>query len=379
MSNKKQSQRNRICCIYNMGAHYRWPIFSALARKFPIDFCLGPDNAYTRSIKTFDYNKLPGFKLLLRNRRLPLKFYWQSGAIRQLFAPYRQYLMLGEAYCLSSWVVVAGARLTGRKAVCWTHGWYGREGGMKRWVSRLFYSMFSTILTYNDYARRLLIEGGIPEEKIMVVGNSLDSAAHRAIRPLLKHTDVYSAHFHNALPTLIYCGRIQKSKRLDLLIEAARILKERGKDVNLVFVGKDSEDVDLPDMAKAAGIEDKVWFYGPCYDDGKLAELFYNAAVCVSPGNVGLTAVHALSFGCPVITHGDFPYQGPEFECIKPGITGDFFHRNDALSLALVIENWIGHTPAQRQQTIQAAYREIDTYWSVEHQLEVFSKVLITS
>lgn len=371
------TSRNTICCIYNMGAHYRWPIFRALAERYPIDFCLGPDNAYTRSIKTFDYQKLPGFKRLLKNRLLPLKFYWQSGAVRQLFAPYKQYLMLGEAYCLSSWVVVMGARLTGRQAVCWTHGWYGREGRLKRMVSRWFYSMFNTILTYNNYSRDLLIKGGIPASKIRVLGNSLDSAKMRAMRPGLRLTDIYSAHFNNSLPTLIYCGRIQKRKHLELMVEAAKILKGGGNGVNLVFVGQDSEGVDVPKMAKEAGLEDNVWMYGPCYDDNKLAEMFYNAAVCVSPGNVGLTAVHALSFGCPVITHGDFTCQMPEFECIKPGLTGDFFRHGDAQDLARVIKNWIGHTPEQRRQTAEAAFQEIDAHWSVEHEIEVFDTVMV--
>lgn len=380
ITDTKQSSEpaaNTICCIYNMGAHYRWPIFKAMAERFPIDFCFGPDNAYTHSIKTFDYNKLPGFKRLLKNRRLLLKFYWQSGAVRQLFHPYKQYLMLGEAYCLSTWVMVLGARLTGRKSVCWTHGWYGREGVLKRWVSRLFYSLFNNILTYNSYARDLLIKGGIPAKKIRVLGNSLDSAGMRALRPELHSTEIYSSHFHNALPTLIYCGRIQKSKHLELMIEAAHLLKDAGRDVNLVFVGQDSEGVDIPMLAKEAGLEERVWMYGPCYDDKKLAELFFNADVCVSPGNVGLTAVHSLSFGCPVITHGDFPWQGPEFECIKPGITGDFFRRGDAADLACVITNWIDHSPEQRRQTALSAFEEIDTHWSVEHEIDVFSKVLV--
>ena len=372
----KPQLRNTICCIYNMGAHYRWPIFKALAERFPIDFCMGPDNAYTHSIKAFDYNKLPGFKRLLRNRRLPLKFYWQSGAVRQLFAPYKQYLMLGEAYCLSSWVVVMGARLTGRSAVCWTHGWYGREDALKRWVSRCFYSMFNIILTYNNYARDLLIKGGIPAHKIRVLGNSLDSPKMRVMRSNLHPTQIYSDHFHNSLPTLIYCGRIQKSKHLELMIQAARKLKDRGRDVNMVFVGQDSEGVDIPRLAKEAGLQENVWIYGSCYDDKTLAELFFNAAACVSPGNVGLTAVHALSFGCPVITHGDFPWQGPEFEAIKPSVTGDFFRRGDADDLARVIETWIGHTPEQRRQTALAAFREIDAHWSVEHEMDVFSTVL---
>lgn len=369
-------KRNTICCIYNSGPHYRWPIFKALADNFDIDFCFGSNTVYTKSIKTFDYSKLPGFTRLLRNRRLFGKFYWQSGALRQLLKPYRQYLMLGEAYCLSSWIIAFAAKLLRRKTVCWTHGWYGRENGIKRIISKRFYSMFSEILTYNDYSGNLLAAGGIPRSKIHTIGNSLDSRKHRAMRSELHPTDIYSSHFGNTDPVLLYCGRVQQSKRLDLMVEAAHILQEHGTNVNLVFVGADNEHVGLEDMAHRVGLQNKVWLFGPCYDDNKLAELFYNATVCVSPGNVGLTAVHALSFGCPVITHNNFPFQGPEFECVRPGLTGDFFRQNDAADLARVIAKWLGHTARQREETAKAAYAEIDRKWNVDSQISVFKSVL---
>lgn len=366
----------RICCIYNSGAHYRWPIFKALADNFDIDFCFGPNTVYTKSIKTFDYNALPGFTRMLRNRRLFGKFYWQSGAVRQAFKSYRQYIVLGEAYCLSSWVVALVARLRGRRTVCWTHGWYGRESGIKKRISKWFYSLFTDILTYNDYARRLLIDGGLRADRIRVVGNSLDSAKHKAMRSNLRGTGIYAEHFGNDAPVLLYCGRIQQSKRLNLMIDAAMKLKGEGTLVNLVFVGKDSEGVNLEALSAEAGISDNVWLYGPCYDEEKLGELFYNAALCVSPGNVGLTAVHALSFGCPVITHDNWPWQGPEFECVKPGETGDFFRQDDADDLARVVGRWLGHTPQQRAQVRHAAFAEIDARWNVDSQIKVFKEVL---
>ncbi|MBQ7741357.1 MAG: glycosyltransferase [Bacteroidaceae bacterium] len=367
---------NSICCIYNSGAHYRWAIFKTLADNFDIDFCFGPDTAYTKSIKTFDYGKLPGFTRMLKNCRLFGKFYWQRGAVRQVFRPYRQYLMLGEAYCLSSWVILLLARIMRKRTVCWTHGWYGRESGMKRRISKWFYSLFNEILTYNNYARQLLIDGGIRESKIRVIGNSLDSPKLKEMRANLKKTDVYVSHFGNTDPVLLYCGRITQYKHLDLMVEAAAKLKAQGLNTNLVFVGTDSENVGLDKLAAEAGITDSVWLYGPCYDDERLAELFYNATLCVSPGNVGLTAIHALSFGCPVVTHNNLPWQGPEFECIKAGVTGDFFRQYDADDLAQVISKWLCRTDEERAATAAAAFAEVDARWNVDHQIEVFKEVL---
>ena len=104
--------------------------------------------------------------------------------------------------------------------------------------------------------------------------------------------------------------------------------------------------------------------------------MFYNATACVSPGNVGLTAVHSLSFGCPVITHDYLPLQGPEFESIRPGVTGDFFRQNDVDDLKRVIEKWLCRSDEEREAVAKAAFNEIDRMWNVDYQLSVFRRVL---
>ena len=86
-------------------------------------------------------------------------------------------------------------------------------------------------------------------------------------------------------------------------------------------------------QADRPALNQNVCFFGPCYDEFEIGMLIYNAALCVSPGNVGLTAIHSLSYGTPVISHNDFKHQMPEFEAIVPGETGAFFIANDLNSL----------------------------------------------
>ena len=55
-----------------------------------------------------------------------------------------------------------------------------------------------------------------------------------------------------------------------------------------------------------------------CYNEEANAELLYNASVCVCPAEVGLTAIHSLLFGTPVVSNDNFDEQMPEFESIIP-------------------------------------------------------------
>ena len=106
----------------------------------------------------------------------------------------------------------------------------------------------------------------------------------------------------------------------------------------------------LTTVAERLGIADQTWLYGPCYDERIIGEMFFNADVCLSPGNVGLTAIHALSFGCPVLTHDDFKYQNPEFEAIIPGETGDFFKKDNMADMKAKIELWINKDEESRNK-----------------------------
>lgn len=367
------TEDKKICFITNIGPHYRFPIFQLMGEQLPCDFYLG-DKGET-PIKTFDYERLKGYRKTLRNVFLH-HFYWQCGSVGLVFKPYTHYIMDGEPYCLSSWAILILAKLTGKKTIAWTHGWYGRESLLKRMVKKTFYALHSRLLVYSEYAMRLMQKEGIAASKMYCIANSLNSDVEKGIRSRLCETSVYADHFHNNDPVVIYCGRIQKGKKLEMLIDCIRCLRQEGQRVNVVMVGKDVEDVHIEDYAKDAGIEQQIWMYGPCYDAQVLGELFYNAHVCVSPGNVGLTAIHSLTFGCPVITHGNFPYQMPEFESVRPGITGDFFRQDDADDLKETIKRWITLSAAERHAARLAAFEEIDRKWNIHYQMDIIKKVI---
>lgn len=102
----------RICCIFNIGAHYRLPIYSKMAEELSCDFYMG--DCIETTIKTFDYQQLKGYKRTLNNRFLH-HFYWQSGSISLILKPYDFYILDGEPYCLSSWCLLLLAKVFRKK------------------------------------------------------------------------------------------------------------------------------------------------------------------------------------------------------------------------------------------------------------------------
>ena len=222
-----------------------------------------------------------------------------------------------------------------------------------------------------------MIKEGFDENRLFVIHNSLNYNLQLSLRKEMKPSSIYASHFNNPNRNILFIGRLTAVKRLDILIDAIFKLKEQHKFYNLTFVGDGSEKSKLKNYAKEKNVYDCIWFYGACYDERVNAELIYNADLCVAPGNVGLTAMHSMIFGTPVITHDCFKYQMPEFEAIHKGLTGDFFQYNSVDSLVSCIENWFSNYGQNREKIRDNCYREIDNYWTPQFQMEVIRKHLI--
>ena len=83
-----------------------------------------------------------------------------------------------------------------------------------------------------------------------------------------------------------------------------------------------------------------------------------------------------MVFGTPCITHNDFPYQMPEFEAIKEGVTGSYFERDNVNDLAGQIDRWFDDNGLKRDEVRRACMKEIDDEWNPYFQIEVLKKNL---
>ena len=102
----------------------------------------------------------------------------------------------------------------------------------------------------------------------------------------------------------------------------------------------------------------------------------FDASVCVCPAAVGLTAIHALSYGCPVISNDNVETQMPEFESIVEGETGSLFKENDIEDLVEKIKYWCCLNLEQRTHTRDIARQLILSEWSVDYQIQILKSLL---
>lgn len=101
-------------------------------------------------------------------------------------------------------------------------------------------------------------------------------------------------------PTLIYVGRLSKEKRVDLVVDTARELQNRGVPVHTAIVGSGPDEATLE--RRAQGLD--VRFHGFVKDRRHVANLLAAADVAMAPcpcETFGLAALEAMASGTPVV------------------------------------------------------------------------------
>ena len=100
-----------------------------------------------------------------------------------------------------------------------------------------------------------------------------------------------------------------------------------------------------------------------------------NSDLCVSPGNVGLSAIHSLSLGTPVCSHGNLDNQMPEAESILHGYNGFYFKENNLESLINGMETWFA-SKVDRSIIRSRCYEIVDKFYNPDYQIKVIDRAI---
>jgi glycosyltransferase involved in cell wall biosynthesis len=280
-------------------------------------------------------------------------------------------IFLGNAYYLTTWFSAALCRLLGKRVLMWTHGYRSEETGWTAFFKNRFFRLAHGLILYGNRGKAALIKQGFPEDRLYVAYNCLDHDAHLVLRKRLEGSPrIGSEFFGNENPVLVWAGRFAPGKELDILVRAVAELHAKGRRVNALLMGDGPERDRIASLCRELGVEQAVNMPGPIYDQDELARILMGCDLAVSPGPVGIFAIHAQTFGLPVLTCDAWSRQGPEAESIEEGVTGSFFKAGDPSSLATCIAEWIDK-PGGREAVRQACYDKVDSIYTPSYQEQI--------
>lgn len=329
--------------IYHHFPHYRAPVMRELTRNGRHSYRFWGSHDDVEGVKAFKGDGevvINPLHFYLRGRVWVLKGYAKA----VLDSSADVIIVHGSPAMPAAVIISLIGRVTGKRIMFWTHGWLRRRPPRIARMRNLFFRLADKVMVYAERAVDIAVAEGFPEGRVCPIYNSLDyDRAQDSLRKVEAETSISDrpqAMFNDPGRPLIICtARLTSICRFDILLYAANILKSEGRPVNILLVGDGPERDALEKLSESMGLS--VNFYGSCYDEDELARLIYWSDITVSPGKIGLTAMHSLTYGTPAITHGDLDAQMPEVEAIIPGVSGLLFKRNDPVDLAKSISTWL--------------------------------------
>lgn len=236
-------------------------------------------------------------------------------------------------------------KLFGRKVVIHQHN-KGMSGCIERWPYRWLipcvYKRTRVILLswylYPD------IEKAVKREQVVICPNGIPETVcgERLVASEDNVERGSGACCSSPTVNLLFLSNLIPSKGVYVLLDACKILKDKGLNFHCNFVGGESKEINRSVFEQAVRerrLDDCVTYHGPKYGDDK--ERYWQMAdVFVLPTyneTFGLVIVEAMQYRLPIVStdEGGIP------DVVIDGQNGFICKRKDAVSLANALERLI--------------------------------------
>lgn len=326
----------KVVVHYPFIPHYRNPIFNLLnsskkfSFKFIADTCTN-FNGILQSKQTMNFSPLNSKYIVVKIPFLKRNVELEFDVLRHLFREKGDiYICLGNPNIITSWFYSLIAKLLGYKVYYWTQGLKKKEVGIKGFIRRIYLKIPDGLLLYGERADKILRTDGINNNK--VIYNSLDYSVQKECRERINKEEIMEfkerLNINKEDIVLICIGRLLPKLKIDQAIEATILLNKRlDVSVHLLVVGSG------PDEGRLKSISDEwmenIHFLGPIYSEKELSLIYSSSSLSIVCGVVGLSAMHSLAYGIPMVTHDNNACHCPEVEAIVDGETGFIYKEND--------------------------------------------------
>jgi len=239
------------------------------------------------------------------------KAYFSPGLLVHLMTRMKTYdvVHLQDLISPQAVVTVFSSRLNHVPCVLTPHGcipWLCR----RNIVSRLYYRLFGfrilknavTIIALTGTEKKELCGLCVPEEKIVVIPNGITLSDYET----LPEKGLFRKRYHIAdhEKMILFLGRVNRIKGIDLLVDAFSTLVDDHPSFRLVIAGRDEGFLkELKEQADRLAATDRIVFTGQLGEEEKRAA-YTDADVYVLPSvheGFPITVLEAMACGTPVI------------------------------------------------------------------------------
>lgn len=163
-----------------------------------------------------------------------------------------------------------------------------------------------------------------------------------------KLTQVLNQYAITQPQMILYVGRLEIDKNIDVLIEAFNIVHQYNPQTSLVLVGDGNKKLQFLNQVKKLYLTDSVYFVGKIDNTNPQLSHLYNAASIFASASIiesqGVVFIEALAAGLPIVA-----CQTPILaSIINPGINGLLFELGNPGALAVCLQKLLSNQKLRR-------------------------------
>ena len=234
---------------------------------------------------------------------------------------------------------------------------------------RSFYytKVIDASVNYVEDAVEILGSYGLAKQKIFVTYNSPDTDVLLRANETIKHREPI---LEPNPSRIIHVGRLIAWKRVDMLIECVRNLKNEFPKIELLVVGEGVELNQLKSQVADYKLDTHIKFIGAVYDIEQLGQYFQASSFYVLAGVGGLSINDAMCFERAIVCS---ECDGTEKALVKEGENGLFFEAGNQMDLQKKIRILL-QNPVLSRQMGKNSHQIIKTKINIHTVINIYKK-----
>ena len=325
---KASSYENlKVAFIQPCIPHYRVDFFRRIASEVSLYLFYGEEDDH--GVKTFseipnavNYN-LHGYTYF-RKLLFPKKFITLLSKLSSMDC----IILYGHVFNLSNYPIYILSRLLGIKIVWFsqllTSGTDIKKAGLRLRIISIFSDAY---LTYTEHEQKIAKQ---LYSNTYSIGNGINTDE---IELAICNLSPGEKNYKSTGLNLIFIGRLTSKSQVMLLLEVIH----QTKVAKLYVIGDGALLGSVEEYVKEKKLSDVVILLGKITDENLIARYALISDAFIYPGDVGLSLMHAFSYGLPAIIHDNLKSHMPEASILIQDYNGFMFKHSSKESLIKTI------------------------------------------
>jgi len=366
---------NKIAVITNVLPQYREDMYARLFEK------------YGDNLQVYCQPMIPGMNLNTVHDKFKsnvqlLSFFslqrealcWQRLPFFEIIKNYKIIFIYGNPRVISNVFYSILFKLLGKKVVVWGQFHTASSNSWLKSIRLKWWAGFKYIFLYTDREAEKYKQ--INKNSAFVTGMN-NGVNQTEIHNVIKKFDDASLQQWKSNAgvsdkrIILSCARLEEKNKYDLLIDCLPNLVVKYPDLLWCVIGDGAEKKALQARAQELHVDQHIKWLGAIYTQEALAPWFLSSECLVHPGAIGLSLMHSMGYGLPVVTHDNEDKQMPEIAALVDGVNGLMFSEGDTKSLTEVVYSLLDDNDLQKKLSSNA-FKTIAENYNTEKMAEKF-------